>query len=407
MVIRKRTLGVLLASFIVLWLNSGNFDYVSDRIPMVAKFGVVALWFLIACTSDRGFLNRYIRISFPIFVALLLLIVSSFLGRTTYYEAYFMRFMYLAIIQALFSYYFYGEPKRDVGFLLLVLLVDVSIVTIHTFIIVLQNPIVARAISTSLEMRTELIQNFIPDGVGGYGLCYQLAFIIPCVGYIFNERHHNTMVKILIYAAIVLSLFQFQITMALLLSVVFIFYFEIIRSNDGKWSIVFVKITALITLVLVALNFETVIGFITQYANDDLADRLNELLSIRSPSVNDATDLLSRYQLYSKSISSFFSNPVWGKFGNGPFGAHSTFLDLLASFGLLGLFGICGICRPLTILCKAFDKGSTERLYVIWITIVFVFFSILNVSLWSDILLVCNLAIPLLFKVSSESLNRV
>ena len=407
MVVKKRTIGVLLAAFIILWLNSGNFDYISDRIPTIAKFGIVGLWLVIACDTDRQFLERYIRISLPIFMVLILLVCSSLIGRSTYSDMYFMRFMYLAVIQALFSFYFYGGYYKEIAFLLLVLFADVGIVAIRTVIIVLQNPIVARAISTSVQMRTELLGDFSTVGVGGYGLCYQLAFITPCIGYVFNEKQQKSITKILVYAMIVFALFQFQITMALLVSVAFIFCFEIIRSNGGSWTIVLAKTATIFAIIVVFVNFQNVIEYISRYANTDLAKRLNELLLIRSDNANSADDLLSRFRLYSISISSFWKNPIWGMFGNGPYGAHSTILDLLASFGILGAFGICGICRPLTILYKNCEKGSRERVYVMWITVAFVLFSVLNVALWSDILLICNFAIPLVFKASGSSIDRI
>ena len=336
MVIRKKTIGTILACFIVLWLNAGTFTILSDKIPMVAKLSVVLLWLIIAINTDRGFLSRYIYIATPIFITLFFLILSNLLGRTVYFNAYFMLFMYLAIIQALFTYYFFDSDTGSKNIILFVFIVDLCIVTIRTFMLVLQNPIIVRAISTSMQMKTQLLQDAIPSGIGGYGLCYQLAFLTPCVAYIFNEKIHRSLLKWLLYIVIVISLFQFQITMALIFSVAFILGFEIIRPNVSNKIVFFSKIAFLILLLVIAFNFNAIIELLIKYANFDLANRLNELLLIRSAGIESTSDINSRIRLYAISISTFFDNPLWGAFGNGPFGAHSTFLDILASFGIIG-----------------------------------------------------------------------
>lgn len=407
MVIKEKSIGTILACFIVLWLNAGNFDFLSDKIPIVAKFGVVLLWLIIAIDTDRGFLSRYIHIATPVFITLFFLIVSNLFGRTAYYDAYFMLFMYLAIIQALFAYYFFDSSADGKRIILFVFIVDLCIVTIHTFVLVLQNPIIVRAMSTSAEMRSQLLQNDIPNGIGGYGLCYQLAFFTPCVAYIFNEKIRNSLVKWLLYIAIIISLFQFQIAMALIFSVIFIFGIEIIRQNGSNKNEFFIKIAFMVLLFVIISNFSTIIELVIKYANTDLENRLNELLLIRSNGIERASDINSRMRLYTISTYTFFDNPLWGTFGKGTFGGHSTFLDILASFGVIGFAGIYGICRPLILSYKMRYKGSIERRYIFCIIAVFIVFATLNVALSSDILLACNLMIPLIFEKSRDEIEKV
>ena len=285
MKIKYSTIQWFLSCFIILWLNAGNFEYIQGFFPQVIKFGFVLLWFFITSLIYRGFLELYLSKAAPILI---------------------MSYLYYAIIFAVFvcSFYFYNE--RESKALLLVLISDIVIVAIHTFIELTRNPILIRAMSTSVDSRTAILNGVIPTGVGGYGMCYQLVFCSMLLVLLLDEKIQHRIWVYLSEMLIFCVLFSAQITLALIMQFVGIAAVLMCR-NDRKsfiWKMVF-----LVILVILLLNLDSILQYLISYAGDDMAMRREELMRIREISAESSGDIASRYRLYWKSFSVFLQNP--------------------------------------------------------------------------------------------------
>lgn len=395
MKIKYSTIQWFLSCFIILWLNAGNFEYIQDFFPQVIKFGLVLLWVLITSLIYRGFFQLYLSKAAPILIMIAIILLSKSFGNVRYFNLYWMSYLYYAIIFAVFvcSFYFYNE--RESKALLLLLILDIATVAIHTFIELTRNPILVRAMSTSVDSRTAILNGVIPTGVGGYGMCYQLVFCSMLLVLLLDKKIRH---RIWIYLSEILIfcvLFSAQITLALIMQVVGVAVLLMCR-NDRKsfiWKVVF-----LVVLVILLLNLKSILQYLISYAGDDMAMRLEELTRIREISAESSGDIASRYRLYWQSFSVFLQNPFWGDFGGNGIGCHSTFIDLLGAYGVLGIFGIIGFLRPIQLTLKHCKRRSVKHNLLVFFFMTIVLATI-NVLIGSDIMLVTTIAIPLFFKV--------
>ena len=395
MKIKYSTIQWFLSCFIILWLNAGNFEYIQGLFPQVIKFGLVLLWFIMTAYIYRGFLELYLSKAAPILIMIALIFLSKSLGNVRYFNLYWMSYLYYATIFAVFvcSFYFYGE--RESKALLLVLVSDIAIVTIHTFVELTRNPILVRAMSAGIGAKMEILGGVIPTGVGGYGMCYQLVFCAMLLALLLDGKVHK---KILIYLSeifIFLVLFSAQITLALIMQVVGVAAVLMCR-NDRKslvWQMLFG-----VVLIILLLNLDTILQYLISYAGDDMAMRLEELMRIREISAASSGDIASRYRLYWKSFSVFLQSPIWGDFGGAGIGCHSTFIDLLGAYGLLGIIGIFGLLRPVQLTLKHCMVRSVKNKLLIFFFMMILMASI-NVLIGSNIMLATTIVIPLSFKL--------
>lgn len=395
MKIKYSTIQWFLSCFIILWLNAGNFEYIQGLFPQIIKFGLVFLWFLITALIYRGFLELYLSKAAPILIMIAVILLSKSFGNVRYFNLYWMSYIYYAIIFAVFVCGFYFYDERESKALLLVLTSDIAIVAIHTFIELTRNPILVRAMSTSVDSRTAILNGVIPTGIGGYGMCYQLVFCAMLLVLLFDEKIHHRILIYLLEILIFCVLFSAQITLALIMQVVGVAAVLMCR-NDRKsfvWKMVF-----LVILIILFLNLDSILQYLISYAGDDMAMRLEELMKIREISAESSGDIASRYRLYWKSFSVFLQNPFWGDFGGAGIGCHSTFIDLLGAYGLLGIFGIIGFIRPIQLTLKNCEVRNVKNNLIIFF-FMFIVLATINVLIGSDIMLATTIAVPLFFKV--------
>lgn len=395
MKIKYRTIQFFLSCFIILWLNAGNFEYIQGFFPQVIKFGVVLLWFLITSLIYRGFLELYLSKATSLLIMLAIILLSKSFGNVRYFNLYWMSYLYYAIIFAIFVCSFYYYDKQESKILLLVLISDIVIVAIHTLIELMRNPILVRAMSTSVDSRMAILNGVIPIGVGGYGMCYQLVFFSMLLVLLLDGKIQHKIWIYLSEALIFCVLFSAQITLALIMQVIGVSILLLCR-NDRK-SFVW-KIAFLIVLTILLLNLDRILQCLIFYAGDDMAMRLEELIRITEISAESSGDIASRYRLYWKSFSLFLQNPVWGDFGGTGIGCHSTFIDLLGAYGLLGIFGIISFLRPIQLILKHCRmKSIRNNLKVFFLMTILL--ATINVLIGSDIMLAITIMIPLFFKV--------
>lgn len=395
MKIKLNTIQWTLSCFIILWLNGGNFEYIQRFFPQAVKFGLVALWFIVTICVYKKFLSLYLAKVAPILFMIFIIFLSDLVGNTRYYGLYFMNYLYYAIIFAVFVCGFYFYSRQENKLLLIILITDISIVTIHTMIELIRNPVLVRAMSTGADAKMSLLNGAVPIGVGGYGMCYQLVFCAMLLMILLNKNPLNTVWICLLEVVIFWVLFSAQITLALLMQAGGIIAMLLFRSDSKNflWKILF-----FVVLLLIMFNLESILQLLISYASEDLAVRLEELLGIGDITTTSSGDIASRYRLYWSSFSLFLQNPLWGSFGGNGIGCHSTFLDLLGAYGLLGVAGILGVMRPVLLtLKKCAIKSARINLMIIY-GVLFIL-SLVNVSIGSDILLVTAFLVPLCFKV--------
>ncbi|MBO4983386.1 MAG: hypothetical protein J6D23_04950 [Clostridia bacterium] len=385
------TIHLFLGMYIVLWLNAGNFSYIGDYIPTVVKFGLVAIWLMLSFVQHPDFIVEYVKLSWPLLFFTFIMIVSM----SSFTQQFQMNYIYCLIMLAVTCYYYkYGTPK-DIKAIILIFALDVLIVSIHTYVVVLENPIVARAISTGAALREDLLEDVVvPKGVGGYGLCYQLCCLIPIVSYFFNKKKINIIVKLIAYAFVLLLLFQAQFTLALITYVICLII-SFSYGKNGTINLLIAKFVMVVVAVLLIINIEPILEYAIELSNAELATRLNEILNFIRESDTSGSDISSRLDLYQKSLNSFGSNIIIGSFGAKTYGSHSTFLDLLGAFGIIGGLGYAGLVLPMFKARNYIQRDNNIRKVATLSILVIMVLSVINVIISVEIMLTSIVILPL------------
>lgn len=390
------------AAFIVLWLNSSLMALYGASIPSALKFGIVLLWFVLAIRCEHKFLKSYTSSTASLFVMLIIMVISQIMGISQYYSSYFMSYMYITIIAGMSHYYYKYGNQKEIKFLLFVFLADFLIKTIRTYQVLLTNPIVVRALSTTTEYQSILLEGKKYQGIGNYDWCYQLAFFVIVLLY-YNKKNKKLSGKIVSYGLIASSifiLFTAQITTAFIMSVAFVFAIIALEEKKSRFASV-TKMLYVIGALVILLNVKNIILFIADLADEHMAERLLNLVYTFNSKDASSGDIGSRMNLYKLSLDAFFESPLWGSFGDRTFGFHSTFLDLLGAYGLLGLFGIVGILSPL--LNTLSQTTNQERTIMRIVVITYILFSTVNVSTWWGSYMVACFIIPMCMKLKSKT----
>lgn len=392
----------LLGAYIILWLNAGNFTLIGGGIPQIVKLAFVALWLALVILENPDFLIEYFKNGWMFFLFCFIVFVSGIYVDGGYFSQYSMNLIYVLIMIAVISYFCKYGDRKQISFLLMVFIVDVVIVTVHTYIELLANPVLARAISTSAESAKELLGSEIPKGVGGYGLCYQIVLMAPFITYFFNSRKVVLPIAVICYAVLILFLFQAQITLALVMFAVLI----IIGFSNGSSNRILslaLKFVSVAVSVYLILNISSILETLIEYSNKELGDRLREMLHFIKTSNASEGDIGSRVDLYKMSFDSFRQNPFFGSFGNKTYGSHSTLLDMLGAYGLVGLFGGIGMFIPFFRTRKSVSMNphlkKTQRLFLL----AFVILAFVNAVIGTETMLIIIVIVPLTLKYFSKT----
>ena len=399
-------LHLLLGAHIVLWLNAACYGFVGDRIPSSIKLGLVALWFVISLLRNNHFFSTFAVSGYLMGIFYFMCFLSRRSEALGYFDQYGMNILYILIMIAVFSYYFYYGTQDEIKFLLIIFLVDVAIITVRTSIKLQEMPTLARIISTSSEDKSMMLGGNVPKAIGGYGLCYELVLMQPIISYTLNKYKVKFIFKGLLYGFIMLFLFQAQITLAFLMyPVMVLLCYTYGQQREGTISVVhLLLIIVTISLVVAA---PTLLEMIIETAESHLAERLKEVLGFLTEDQTLGGDTQARLELYTKSLTTFADNPVWGVFGRKGYGSHSTLLDILAAYGVVGLTGYFGMFRPMQLTRKQL-RTKKHVLRVVNMTYwAAIFISIVNVLIWNEIMMTLLIVVPLATKyfVNKEEVN--
>lgn len=388
---------LLLGAHIVLWLNAGCYGFVGDSVPATFKLGVVALWFVISLYRHATFFSKAIVTGYLMAIFYIMCAFSQRSGIIDYYADYSTIIVYVLIIIAVFSYYFYYGTKEEIKFLLILFFLDVTIVTLRTFVKLQTMPALVRVISTGEDIYENKSGSVLPKAIGGYGLCYELVLMQPILSYILNKRNTKMIFKFLIYGFIIIFLFQAQLTLAFLMyPVVVLMSYTLGQENHRK-----VSVTRLVLLLLgisIVAVLPALLQAIIESADTHMADRLNEVLGFLTEDQATGSDMQSRLDLYTRSWDAFVKSPLWGAFGAKVYGSHSTFLDILAAYGVAGLIGYFGMFGPIKQTKRQFGSDNTVLNVLRLTQATMIILSVVNVLMISQTMLATLLFMPLAIK---------
>lgn len=396
LVISVKSVHLILGFFIILWLNAGNFTYIVDSIPSFIKLLVAIMWFGLSCYRRKSYLYYFLKTSLLMIVFVGIIFSSMLLERSGYYNLYFQAFLYIIIIFALFSYYFYFGEKKELNLICKVYMADMIIVLFHTFFELINNPILVRAISTSAESQELLLNAEIPNGIGGYSFCYALVFVMIIFTLSDGYLKKHKIYKSILCVSVLIFLFEAQITLAFIVYIIILLMSAFLSTIHTRAQLI-KKILLILLVISILIQYQNILQWLIGIADESMGQRLEELLIFLQTSGHvTGSDSQSRLELYQVSLQAFLQNPIVGNWGNRPFGCHSSFFDMLAAYGCFGFIGMAGLVRPLFLAKKRLVEKNKK--VIIYTLIIFSILACINVVHVSQIVLAVILIIPITLK---------
>jgi len=240
------------------------------------------------------------------------------------------------------SYHIKFLEIKQIKIVLTISLIAFSICLGITTYIASINPMAIRLCFRDVEGSEELEASIYRSmGIISYALAHAISVISvgTCALFCYAKKKWLRIFSLLLWVTMIKLLFDMTITTALVLSVLCSLIVIVNKLSKGR-----VSSTVILYIILILLFFSSslvtnVLNF-AETSNTQIFLKLNDLFnSIETGSGQGHIDV--RDQLYSVSLNTFLSNPIfgWGK-DNGSrtiIGEHSFFLDYLAYYGIFAL----------------------------------------------------------------------
>lgn len=228
--------------------------------------------------------------------------------------------------------------KKFIKYLFWAIVCSYVVTAITTYVGCILYPGAARMLALpEEEMGTEIFVMYKKANIGNLTFTYSLVLLFPQIIYLVKSKIVGRVTSLSMLCILTICILETEYTTALLLMVMcFLLFFLPVQIKQKH---IFPLFIVFVVVFLISWFFigDLLVWLSSSINSETMAVRLNELGTMFSNSTNysEDGDVGSRIELYSKSVNSFFSNPLWG--GSKEVGGHSLFFDSLARYGLLGL----------------------------------------------------------------------
>lgn len=398
--VRERRRGVFwphlaCGAFVVLWLDAGVATAWMTALPSVVKLGVLACWLVLATLRSTPFLGTLTVNAWP--AAIMLLVTVLYSAEIARWSQYAQGLGYLLIAFALFCFYGREQVRTERNVLMAVMLADLAVTGVRTLIALQADPLLARYLATTEQNRSAVYGSRSFAGLGGYPYAYSLAAILVVLLYFLvrSARKAILLVACLVGGLVLVQMgFTTSIVLVLALGVGFL-----VRDMIGRPELRFMLYAAAIIGWVSGLYSATLHWMAgLPGVSAAVSTRLLELAGLLLGNSSTGSDIGVRGERWSSSLQLFLSSGVFGLAGRGQMnqdtGAHSDWLDLLASYGLwagllaLFLFFAWRLARTRV---SPIGRESLGRFWVF-----FLILGLVNTLLFSTIVLTWMFLLPAL-----------
>lgn len=400
---------LLLTIFIVFWMNGGTLTFLNGIFGFkYIKFMIVILWMGMASTRDPKFFSKYFKVISPLLLFMVFAYFEKFLAYDDEYiknaDMIINNVVFLLITTAIFVFYITNDCQKEKKAILKAWFIDIIICGIITIVELEKEPMLSRILATA-DPTEYTGRDILPKGLLSFGNAYSFVFCIFALCLYLEKRHktnRTAVVAMMLFLFFLIIEMQFAISLFMAILAIILFW-GVKRFQDGKG--IAVAFVLPIILILVYSFSESIIDYLISLVeeNEALTVRLEEVKSFALSENLKGTDLESRFIRYSDSFDAIFSNYFMGNLlmGNGKVGGHSDLLDIAAIFGLIPFLCIWSYFKA---IYKETKKVLLPSYCGLLKTGFFLFgiLSIVNTSLWSQIMIVLVLIVPLLFQNASN-----
>lgn len=340
--------------------------------------------YIIALFSSRMVLRRisWLLVTVVLFI-LLTALSTKYLFDMGNKELILWFYSYLCFFQPLFivSFLLFIGKYRLLATITIIALGALTITSVTTLMGLNVFPDAARILATG---DTGVGHVYLSYNIGGYEFVYSLILALPLYNYLFHYRLLNRWILLFVLLLSVIVILKTQYGMATLLMLFAFILFFVNKVNMRK---VFIILTTLLLCFILFMPMlpGLMLNFAAHVNTQGLKDRFISLADYLQYGSTESEEFNSRQSDYQLSIASFLDSPILGNLGRfrderSTGGGHSTFLDIIATSGLLGGLLIFIVFRFYYKNILSPLQGHPAFGYMIWSCILFLLLSIMNIS---------------------------
>ena len=311
------------------------------------NFPILVFLFLYIFFYDKAIIRRTIGLILPIYILPFLNAYAASWGNTPMINlVYLILQWFVWPLVAFFSVK--NLSVKSMKIITLSFLLCFSVTAITTYVGCLQFPNAARvqANGNFVESNPETVALYRSLNIGGFLFAYTAVPMLPLLLYLYRNGTYNKWVVFGLLILYSVAIYETQYATAFLIGLVALLFLllplRLTPRNISKRIFVAV-ILAILFLPIIALLFETISKSVD---SEILSQRFQELslFSNNESSLDEDSDLGTRFQLWTSSFKGFLEHPITGCYVLGKtetlkwFGGHSFILDAMCRFGILGLF---------------------------------------------------------------------
>ena len=298
----------------------------------------------------------------------------------------------LACVPILLGAYVVQYRRAEINFYSKLIVVAYLTTIITTIIGLQQYPDAARWLATASSSAEAKLILYEWKNIGGYSFVYSVVLLYPLLIFAYKQKKVGTGFTVCMSVGIFILLIMAEYTTALLLFLITTILFFVKRNLTGKEVIALIVVTVLLCVVFSdhVSAFFTFLG--DKLNNKNFSERLYALAGGKQ-GLETAED--NRLELYTMSLNTFLSKPLFGTFLSGGYGSggHSFILDALAQFGALGATILYFMYKRIYVVFYRPLKDKPGYGYLLWAFVQAILLSCINTGMWLEVL---TLYIPVL-----------
>lgn len=377
-----------------------NVPYIGYHTP-AALFGMLVLltYALLFFESKKRIVSNSFSCFAIISVLFLTFIAESFFeGQSFVKNAYgLMQIFLYPYLGLLFVKYDFGKTTTRIFW---VVLVSYTITSITTFLGCQIVPSASRILASTTMLAESGMESVIMNlNIAGFAEVYVITLLTSLVVMMIRRGVLNKILGLLVLAAFGFGVIASEYTTALFVYSLSLLLF-ILPKNYSKEKYMgimfFLIIGSYLGILLISQSLAYLSGVIdSSFVSERLLD-MSSVLSGNQADVDYNSDMMTRKDLYFKSINTFLTHPL-GAWDQKATGGHSFVLDSMARFGILGVISLWVMYKQ---IFKRFVKPyrlNPEYGYVLISFFLVVFLAIINPN--PNILYMCFI-IPLFYNYS-------
>ena len=311
------------------------------------NFPILVFLFLYIFFYDKAIIRRTLGLILPIYILPFLNAYAASWGNTPMINlVYLILQWFVWPLVAFFSVK--NLSVKSMKIITLSFLLCFSVTAITTYVGCLQFPDAARvqANGNFTENNPDIVAMYKSLNIGSFIFVYTTVPMIPLILYSFRNKVFNRWLIVSILIVLSITLYKTQYATAfilLLITLVFLLLPLNLTPNNIRKQFLVTSILFILCLPILSLGFE----FLANNVDSEiLSQRFQELslFSNNESSLDEDSDLGTRFQLWTSSFKGFLEHPLTGCYVLGKtetlkwLGWHSFILDAMCRFGILGLF---------------------------------------------------------------------